>query len=184
MSQERVEFFHLCVNRFGVSIHHCYKLWFRPSPPFWNGASSLTKMMLVSRWSLTSITFLFIIVTTGGFGHGNPWLQPAGTGGRQPCFYSSTDEAFLSQLWFPTSTTVFHPLATTFIFFQHAVLHSGPWKMPWLLQYPHDTSEWRGGTTETSTFLWTLATTAPSSLLDKGMENRMWPVSSEATSGA
>lgn len=91
--------------------------------------------------------------TTGCFDHRDPWLQPASTSRRQPCICSSTDEAFLSQLWFPTSTTVFHPFATASIFFRRAFLHSGPWKMPQLLQYPHDTAEWRGGTTETVTLL-------------------------------
>lgn len=84
-------------------------------------------------------------MTTGCFGHRDPWLQPASTSRRQPFICSSTDETFLSQLWFPTTTTVFHPSATASIFFRCAFLHSGPQGKPQLLQYTHDTAEWRGG---------------------------------------
>lgn len=85
------------------------------------------------------------ILAAGRLGHGDPRLQPDDLATRgQPHGHGGSNEAFLPQLRVPAPAAAFLPVASSPASAHRAVLYSGPWGTPRLLQYPHDAAEWAG----------------------------------------
>lgn len=91
-------------------------------------------------------------ISTGCFGDRDPRLQPDDLAARRGTHsYSSANETFLPQLRIPASPTAFLSVTSPPTSSHHAILHSGPWGAPRLLQHPYDTAEWTGGRKDNAT---------------------------------